>query len=403
VKLAVLIPEWPGQTHVWMWREFVELRKHGFDPCFFSTRRPPPRDAARHAFAAEAEAATEYLWPMGMESVGRGALCVLRHPWRAVAAVTLALRIRDRRGKRSLRNVGLVVAALTLAEAMRASGCRHLYVHSAADSALIARFVGILLRVPYSVVVNANLEWWGGALDEKLGHAAAVIAHARWIHDDILKRVPCIDPRRVVLAPVGVDTAAWPVLPPREKPSTPIRLLSVGRLHPAKGHATVIRVVHGLREGGLDARLTILGGGPMQAELAALISSLGLEGTVDLRGSVAEAEVRAAFAEADVFVLASDFEPLGVVFMEAMAAGVPVIGTRNGGVSEIVQDGRTGLLIDPSDEAAIRAAILRVVEDDALRAAMVTAARARIESAFDSRAGAARVAGAIRATLAPPA
>lgn len=397
----MLIPEWPGQTHVWMWREFVELRRQGLDLCYFSTRRPGARDAARHSFAEEARSATTYLWPMSPVAVIGAVLFGILHPLGTARALFLAVRTRDRHGRYSFHNLGLVLVALVLGRGIREQRCRHLYVHSAADSALVARFVGLVIGVPYSVVVNANLEWWGGALDQKLGHAAAVIAHARWIYDDILGRVPGIDPGRVVLAPVGVDVATWAIHPRRANLEPPIRLLSVGRLHPAKGHASVIRVVHAARAKGIDLRLRILGGGPVQDDLLRLVSSMGLERIVEIPGSVSEAAVREALAEADVFVLASQFEPLGVVYMEAMAAGVPVVGTRNGGVSEIVDDGRTGLLVDPSDEAAILGAVLRLINDSALRTEMIPAARARIEQAFDSRVGAARVAAVIGANLTP--
>ena len=397
----MLIPEWPGQTHVWMWREFVELRKQGLDLCFFSTRRPPPRDAARHSFAEEARRATTYLWPLGARSALGAAGHGLRHPWRTATALWLSLRTRDRRGRYSLHNAGLVLAALVLSRGMRALGCRHLYVHSAADSALVARFASIITGVPFSVVVNAKLGWWGGALDQKLGQASAVVAHARWIHEDIIRSVPGIKPARVVLAPVGVDLAQWPSRPPRPRLDPPIRLISVGRLHRAKGHAAMLRVVAAARREGLDIRITILGGGPMQDELTTLLSSLGLGAAVELPGSVPEHAVRAALAESDIFVLPSEFEALGVVYMEAMAIGLPVIGTRNGGVSEVVEDGKTGLLVDPADEGAILDAIKRLVRNDALRASMVRAARARVEQLFDSKVGAARVAAAIRANPSP--
>jgi glycosyltransferase involved in cell wall biosynthesis len=98
----------------------------------------------------------------------------------------------------------------------------------------------------------------------------------------------------------------------------------------------------------------------------------------------------ALLREADVFVLASRFEPLGVVYMEAMALGLPTIGTDAGGVGEIITDEQDGLLVPPEDDERLAEAVARLLDDPALRQRLGANARRTIVERFDSRIGAAK-------------
>ena len=106
-------------------------------------------------------------------------------------------------------------------------------------------------------------------------------------------------------------------------------------------------------------------------------------------GSLSEDAIIEHFRQADVFVLSSHAEPLGVVLMEAMAMEVAVIGTDAGGVGEIVTHGRDGLLVSPRDPAALAAGLRTLAQDAALRLRIAQAGRRRVIEAFDSRRGAA--------------
>jgi glycosyltransferase involved in cell wall biosynthesis len=119
------------------------------------------------------------------------------------------------------------------------------------------------------------------------------------------------------------------------------------------------------------------------AQVQAAIRDLGLEGAVHLRGHVPEADLRAAYAQADVFALPSlnqgwKFEGYGIVYLEAGAAGLPVIGTRDCGAEDAIEDGVTGLLIPQTGIAeSLPAALLRLLNDADLRARMGAAGLAK--------------------------
>ena len=119
------------------------------------------------------------------------------------------------------------------------------------------------------------------------------------------------------------------------------------------------------------------------------VRELGLGDQVTFTGSLSEDAIIEHLHRADVFVLSSHAEPLGVVLMEAMAMEVAVIGTDAGGVGEIVTHGRDGLLVPPRDPDALAKALSALAEDPGQRSRLARAGRQRVIEAFDSRRGAA--------------
>ena len=389
-KIAYIIPEFPGQTHIWMWREISHFREWNTDVTIFSTRRPSDRDRAKHHFVDQAQRETVYLWPAGMGTIIISLLwALITRPLGLLRCVQLGLTLPVEPGPAWRKVLPLIMPATILARAVQKQGITHLHSQSAKNSVILCMLVRRLLGLPYSLVVNANLEWWGGAMREKLGEADLIVTHAGWIRKDIINTFPDLPPDKVLLAPVGVDTHLWKPLADKTLAATgPYEFVSVGRLHPNKGHDTTIRAVDLLLKRGQQLKLRIIGGGPEQPALEALIKELDVAAYVELTGSLGEDDVRATLRRADLFVLPSRSEPLGVVYMEAMAAGVPVIGTTEGGVSEIVTSGEDGLLLPPDNPAALADAIEQLLADPERRQRFAIAGRKTIETRFDSRLGA---------------
>ncbi len=175
-------------------------------------------------------------------------------------------------------------------------------------------------------------------------------------------------------------------------------LLTVGRLTRRKGHDVTLRALARLRAAGAlgDVRWLVLSDGELEGELAALARSLGLDDVVRWVGPVARHELPRYFALADLFVMPNrtlgddDVEGFGIVFLEASASGVAVIGGLSGGVPDAVDDGATGLLVDGADEAAVADAIRGLLADDGRRRAMGANGRAWARR-FSARDAAARV------------
>jgi glycosyltransferase involved in cell wall biosynthesis len=143
-------------------------------------------------------------------------------------------------------------------------------------------------------------------------------------------------------------------------------ILFVGRLIERKGVAHLIRALGAVRRT-VAARLVVVGEGPERASLERLAADTGVTPHVDFRGRVSDEELRRAYAGAAVFVLPSvldqrqDTEGLGVVLLEAMNYGVPVVASNIGGITDIVQHETTGLLVPPGDESALAEALTRLL------------------------------------------
>ena len=159
--------------------------------------------------------------------------------------------------------------------------------------------------------------------------------------------------------------------------TTPL-VVSVGRLQRPKDYVTLIRALSILNP--VAYRAEIVGDGPLRAEIETEIRTLGLDETVSLLGE--RADVGCVLASADVFVLSSDSEGLPMSILEAMAAGLPVVASSVGGVSEIVEHGVTGLLVPPRNPASLADSIRSLLENPGLRNEMGTAARTRARTSF---------------------
>jgi glycosyltransferase involved in cell wall biosynthesis len=160
---------------------------------------------------------------------------------------------------------------------------------------------------------------------------------------------------------------------------------SVGRLSEEKGFLPLIEVVHELQLAGMPIDLWIAGDGPQRTALQQRIQELRLSGTVRLLGQIQDP--RAFYQAMDLFVLNSVREGLPNVLLEAMAFEVPVIATRIAGIPDLVQDGTTGRLIEPTELESLEAAIRASLDQKDATHRMVTAARRRIEDeySFDVR------------------
>jgi glycosyltransferase involved in cell wall biosynthesis len=176
-----------------------------------------------------------------------------------------------------------------------------------------------------------------------------------------------VAPPRVAIVPPGT-TKPDPPLAPRSGSNGPLQLLCVATVTPRKGHLVLIEALASL--GDCDWRLLCLGSVTRDpaaaAALSAAIARHRLEGRVTLAGEWPPERLSAAYAAADVFVLPSFHEGYGMAFAEALAHGVPIVGTAAGAIVETVpQD--AGILVAPGDAPALASALRQIVSDGELR------------------------------------
>ncbi|HKU97216.1 MAG TPA: glycosyltransferase family 4 protein, partial [Vineibacter sp.] len=177
---------------------------------------------------------------------------------------------------------------------------------------------------------------------------------------------------RITIAPPGTDPAPLAACDHAGVP----RLLSVGTLVPRKGHDLLIAALATLRD--LPWRLVIVGdAGRDPSTTAALhqqIADAGLDDRIALVGAVSPGDLQQHYLAADLFVLASRYEGYGMVYAEAIAHGLPVVGTTAGAIAEAVPEG-AAVLVPPEDVAALAAALRRLLSDSTARDRLAQAAR----------------------------
>ncbi len=199
------------------------------------------------------------------------------------------------------------------------------------------------------------------------------------------------DMARRLAARLEVPTATIPnaIAMPAE-PAAPARLEGVGPEHvvigtvarfvPVKGLDTLLEAARQLVRHAPGTRLLLVGDGPLLPALRARAEALGIAGAVLLPGH--RPDVRPYLAAMDLFVLPSLAEGLPMALLEAMAAGLPVVATRVGGIPEVVRDGVEGRLVPPGDPAALAGACLAFVGDPVARATAGASARRRVAEAY---------------------
>jgi len=249
---------------------------------------------------------------------------------------------------------------------------------------LIALYCKKALGVPYLVWAYGNdilkpqrYPFLKGLLHVILSNADALVAVSQSTKRKIVQLG--LDPEKVTVIHPSVGTRLFhsqndsSAVMARHHLQGKRVILTVARLVERKGVDVVIRAMPKITESIPNAVYLIVGAGPYQEKLERLVKELELEGRIIFAGYVTDEELPCYYGACDVFVLVSrtledkgEMEGFGIVYLEAGACGKPVIAGRGGGASEAVEDGVTGLLVDPSDVGEIANAIVRVLEDEEL-------------------------------------
>jgi len=160
-------------------------------------------------------------------------------------------------------------------------------------------------------------------------------------------------------------------------------LINVARLSREKNHALLVRAFSKAVQSCPNLELWLVGDGELRRDIEELVKQLGLEEKVKFFG--VRSDVPELLSQADIFVLSSDYEGFGLVVAEAMAAGLPVIATAIGGIPEILEGGRAGILVPPKDVDALAKAIVELARDEKKRAELSDYGRKLVAERFDIR------------------
>jgi glycosyltransferase involved in cell wall biosynthesis len=269
-----------------------------------------------------------------------------------------------------------------LRRSLEEAGAQIIHVHLFHALALIATLrrspkSRVLLTHHHGGVYGHSGRRLMAAMDRLAGSRADyVVAVSDFVRTFLIEEYG-YDAQRIVSIPNGWENGRSHAAKGAEDPT----VVCVANFRPEKRHDVLLRAFSHVVTRVPRARLVIVGDGPLDAELRGVAATLGIERHVEFVG--AAAEVWQYLARADVFALASSYEPGGIAVLEAMAAGLPVVASRIGGIPELVEHGRTGELVTPGDASAFAESLIRLLVSGELRRRMgaeaaATAARFRM-------------------------
>ena len=283
---------------------------------------------------------------------------------------------------------------------LRHAGLDVLHLHLE-YSTLIGVLAALTLPGPRPVLVAsvANDPYRQGRFHRWTGSRLAPLVdlhltHSRGIHDSVL-RAYARRPRRVECVSLGIDlhrfdrSLADPGRVAGYRAGAARVVGAIGRLVPQKAIHVLLDATPALLQAEPATRVMIVGDGPLRAALEAQARRLGIGHAVHFAGI--QEDVVSAYAAMDVFVLPSRDEGFGLVLLEAMAMGVPVIGTRVIGVEDVVEDGANGLLVPYADAPALARAVRRLFDDGALADRLRETAAERVRRIYSREQFAAQV------------
>jgi glycosyltransferase involved in cell wall biosynthesis len=394
-RVGFVVKGYPRLSETFIAQEILALEQRGLDILIVSLRHPT--DPATHPVHGQIRAPVLYL-PEYLKDeprrVWRGWRQARRLPgYRTAWRIWLKDLIRDPTPNR-IRRLG---QALVLAAELPA-GIGQLHAHFLHTPASVARYTATMRGIDWSVSAHAKDVWTIPAWEKR-----GKLVSARWAvtcTEEGRRHLAALTPApdKVMLSYHGLDLKRFAPAPPQaderdgSDPACPVTLLSVGRAVPKKGYDDLLAAL-ALLPAGLSWRLVHVGGGALAGRLKREAARLGLARHIEWRGAQPQPAVLQAYREADLFVLAAkvardgDRDGLPNVLLEAQSQGLACVATALPGIAELIEDGRTGVLVSPANPTALTAALERMIRSPALRRRLGAAGEARVRDQFDMNCG----------------
>jgi colanic acid/amylovoran biosynthesis glycosyltransferase len=385
IRIAYLVSQYPAVTHTFILREIIELRRLGFDIRVASIRGPDRPLEQLASDEQEEQRATFYVKPKraaGILAVNFRML--FKRPFRYLRSLAYAVGLAGLNARAALFNLAYFAEAAVVADWMRRQALSHIHMHFTSTVGLLALRMAPMRA---SVTIHGPDEFTdptGFYLTEKIHAFHLLCTISEYGRSQLMRFSDHSEWAKFRVAHLGVDPTLYAPGPFRENPS-PFEILFVGRLAPVKGPDILIAALDRLVRQGRRVRLRFAGDGPSRPGLERSTAERGLNQNVVFEGWQNAGRVRALYQQADIFALPSFAEGIPVVLMEAMSMEIPCVTTRITGIPELIRDQIDGLLVTPSSEEELAAAMERLLDNPDLRRQLGKSARQRILEHYDLR------------------
>ncbi|MGC1305598.1 MAG: glycosyltransferase family 4 protein [Phormidesmis sp.] len=385
MRIAYLTGEYPRVTDTFIQREVAALRQQGATVQTFSVRSPQSTQALSMTQKEECDR-TSYLLPLHQSKLPPKLLLellaahlwqLIRQPVRYFQALALAWKTRQLGIRGTLYQLIYFIEAGLLAHRLHRQNIAHLHNHFGDSSGTVAMLASALSGIGYSFTLHGPgifFEPHRWRLDEKIRRAKFVSCISHFCQSQAMIFAPVESWSNLHIIHCGIDPQQFEGSEFTRSAETHSaethnrhRLLYIGRLAAAKGLPILLQSLVSLKRTCPGVHLTVVGDGSDRDRLMAQVAALDLSEQVEFVGYQSPAAVRQYLQAADVFVMSSFAEGVPVVLMEAMIAGLPVVATQVGGVSELVEEGVNGFVVPPSDGVALSDRIQCLLADANLR------------------------------------
>ncbi|MGH8764228.1 MAG: glycosyltransferase family 4 protein, partial [Burkholderiales bacterium] len=380
-RVAFVLKGYPRLSETFIAQEIAALERRGLDILIVSLRHPA--DGRVHPVHAEIRAQVLYLPEYLYQEPLRVFRAWLRQRKSNNYGKTFNTWLRDLARDPTPNRIRRFGQALVLAAELP-EDVRQLHAHFLHTPSSVTRYAAMLAGLAWTGSAHAKDIWtipeWEKR--EKLASCEWLVTCTSANHSHLSSLAP---DGRVELVYHGLDFSRFTVIEKAttnsgNDPAQPLAILSVSRLVEKKG-ADILLEALALLPAGLHWRLVHAGGGPLRRKLERRARSLGIEDRIRWRGLLTQDELIAEYRAADLFVLASrvardgDRDGLPNVLAEAQSQGLACLSTHVSGIPELIEDGRTGVLVPPESPQALARALEALIVDPARRRALGQAGR----------------------------
>jgi glycosyltransferase involved in cell wall biosynthesis len=385
-RVAFVLKGYPRLSETFIAQEIAALERRGLKILIVSLRHPT--DKRRHPVHDEIRAQVLYLPEYLLLEPIRVLRAWLKQRKTATYRRTRDLWLRDLARDPTPNRIRRFGQALVLADEL-APDVRHLHAHFLHTPASVTRYAALLKGLPWTGSAHAKDIWTTPEWEkrEKLASCEWLVTCTAANEAHLAALAP---PGRVELVYHGLDLSRFSFVEKRTESNGenhPVNILSVCRLVEKKGTDVLLEALaHLPRE--LHWRLLHAGGGPLKGKLERRARALGIADRIEWRGALAQGDILALYRGADLFALASrvardgDRDGLPNVLAEAQSQGLACVATAVSAIPELIEDGRTGLLVAPENPQALADALASLIRDPARRRALGNAGRLRVTEKF---------------------
>lgn len=386
-KVAYMMSRFPKLTETFVLYEILAVQQQGAAVELYPLMREHTK--VMHAEAAPLVEKAHFLPFVSLPILRSNVRFMLKNPRAYFGALWSGIRATWG----SVRYLGGIVSffpkTVHMAHLMSQDGIQHIHAHFASHPAAAAYIIHRLTGIPYSFTAHgSDLHRDQHMLCEKTAEAAFVIAISGYNKDVIVQKCGENMRDRVLIVHCGVNGE---VFHPRTQPkqSDHFDILCIGSLHEVKGQTYLIDACRLLRDRGMDFTCHFVGGGEDLETLQAQVTEAGLADRVRFHGQIPRTQVLDLLEAADVVAAPSvpsqdgRREGIPVAIMEAMGSAIPVVASRLSGIPELVDDGQSGILVEPRDSAGLADALERFAKDPALRQQFGQAGREKVLREFE--------------------